>query len=185
MSITNMFFVMHMIVLAAGGGLSFDLAPLNNCGPIALQVCAAYVGADVRGDGVERAVLRGDGQSCTLFELNEGARVLGLHTIAARWTYGFPDISGAPGIICISRTGHDRHFVAAVSQSADKVLIVDLPHRPSWIDLSDLRCLEEATSTRRVVFRCCAAGLLALFGAWLLFRPIMRLRHLWSVGIAP
>lgn len=120
------------------GQINWDLASLNNCGPIALQVCAVVTGRDLTTADVDRFVAtKADG--CSLRDLENAARNLGLQSVAVRWKDQCPADGAAPAIIPIVNRKGKRHFVAIAGWQDGKALVVDVPHAPVWVDVAKLR----------------------------------------------
>lgn len=128
---------MCLTAQTTAGPYRFDES--NNCGPLALQACAEYLGLHVASGQVERAVGRAEMAPCSMAALQRGAKSLGLHGFAARWSGDCPISPSAPAIICISKSGREKHFLAIVAQSAGRALVVDAPHKPAWIETAKLR----------------------------------------------
>src|SRR6266702_2654978 len=55
------------------------------CGPLALQVCAELAGASPNADRVADCIGH-DRPSCTLAELDQASKQLGLKTLAVKWS---------------------------------------------------------------------------------------------------
>lgn len=113
-----------------------ELADMNRCGPLALQVCAIAVGRTTHGAEIETHLPR-TGREWTLAELEGCARELGLKTLAVKWQH-LPRTIATPAVIPIVRNGQN-HYVALLGRDGDRVLIVDAPYAPGWISLAELR----------------------------------------------
>jgi len=113
-----------------------ELASMNRCGPLALQVCAIAAGRATAGTEIEMYLPR-NGREWSLSELEWCAREIGLRTLAVQWR-DLPRILSAPAIIPIVRSGQN-HYVALLGRDGDRVMIVDAPYAPGWISIAELK----------------------------------------------
>ena len=120
------------------GQSSRDVASLNDCGPIALQVCAIVSGRDISTTDVDRVIaVKGDG--CSLLDLENATSALGIPSVAVRWTHRHPADGAAPAVIPIVNKKGKKHFVAVAGWQQGKALVVDVPSGPVWVDIAKLR----------------------------------------------
>lgn len=109
---------------------------LARCGPLALQVCCAFVGRPIKAVDLDQ-YLSGDPEGSTLGELDVAARQLGFSTVAVRWSARIP-LGLAPALLPIVNAQNRRHFIAMLACRGDEVLIADVPFAPTWLKTSEL-----------------------------------------------
>lgn len=172
------------------------LVDLSRCGPLALQVCAVFLGRETSHDEIGR-LLPPDGSQRSLLELKRAAEDLGLETLALRWNRELPRTIRTPAILPVEMHSGHPHFLAMLGRRGEQVCLVDVPHAPHWIDVEELKtewrwrgeALHLATDaemfeelrgaqTSSGVFRVVGFGALGLLVAVILWRGRPRLTDL-------
>jgi hypothetical protein len=115
----------------------FDLqqrVSLNRCGANCLQFCAGYLGYRIKRSTID-LLLPPTGDEIDLLSIKDIADGLGLRTLAVRWNRVPPDLS-SPAIVQV-KSKDANHFVMLLERIQSKLLVVDVPHDPVWVDVDE------------------------------------------------
>lgn len=119
------------------GDAEYDVGA-NRCGPIALRICARFVGAGEADDKIDRAAACGK-HGCSMLALTEAAEAAGLHTLVVRWRGELPAGPSPPAVIPVRMRDGRSHFVAMVAAHEGHALICDLGDIFGWVSTKRLR----------------------------------------------
>jgi hypothetical protein len=170
----------------------------NQCGKLALQICASMLDAPFRNaviGGIPPNGRNPDGE--TLATLTVAATDLGFSTVLAQWHSDPIILARTPTILAVKRDG-EPHFIVATAADRARLFIVDFPFA-GWVPSVELRrtyqwegyalhCTDSSTSTcllfgllyRQQIVVTVAAAILAFVG----YSKIRRTRFLGSAASA-
>jgi ABC-type bacteriocin/lantibiotic exporter with double-glycine peptidase domain len=136
----SFFFATNRTLFASESSSFEDYQPVefNRCGPIALVVCAKLNDVPLKFADIIRHFPTHD-EYASLGEVQRAAEISGLHTLSLQWTATPPESPFVPYIAPIVNPDGRRHFIVVAARRGNRYRVIDMPNRPAWIDIDQLR----------------------------------------------
>lgn len=112
----------------------------NRCGPNALMVCFEAMQHPVADETLLK-FFPYSGKDSSLAELKAAAEEIGVLSRPVCWRHGPPpfDFGFAPAVVPVRNSNTNLHFVAMLACDGESVTIIDYPHQPRQIRVTEFR----------------------------------------------
>lgn len=133
--LTTTTLLFSLMLLSTADGSDDDI-----CGVRALSACAAVLQDVHEIDKLDSAAGK-RGEETSLADLKVAGESVGLSSIGVDWQDANPtiDLAKTPAILRIYLKNGRPHFIAAVGGDAERVLLIDWPAAPHWMEWTEFR----------------------------------------------